>query len=532
MVIRGYARVSTDEQAKNGQSIPAQQKILQAQATIKGYDDFTCYVDDGYSGKSLNRPAIQQLLQECREGAVDVVLVWKLDRLSRSLRDILTIIEDIFTPNGVTLISATESIDTSTPGGRAMLSVLGTFAQFEREQDSERVSMVHQSLAKDCRFLGGPVPLGYRIVDGHYQIDEGTAPIVRKLFDMYIARIGYTPMLAYLNGTGLRTVKGNPYGKNSLNYILSNERYVGTYIHNRLAAADARGHRSSSRLKDPSQVIRIPGGIPAIISKDVWESACAIRAENRIYSGRQSTRARFLLSGLCRCAVCGTPLIVNCGGTDRNGTRQRYYTCKHGCVPPARKERIEEAAFTVLDGLASSPELIDRACEVANQLAAADQQQQSPEIARLSQILTTLSTQIGNLTNALSSTTAPAPAAVLTEIARLEQEQCTIRQQIRALEPRRPYSSRAILQAANALHRAKEMPPVEVQTLLQAAFGTIAVSPTEYSFSLTGDCNVEMRTTHIIAIVNRRKRQQEKTTYHLTVTSDTFDSPNFWLQIK
>lgn len=170
---RGYVRVSTEEQAVNGVSIDAQKEILQAYAVVKGYTDFKIYTDEGFSGKNLNRPDVQRLLEECRSGKVEAVIVWRLDRLSRSLRDTLETIEDIFMPAGVSLISVTENIDTSTPAGRLMLNILASFAQNEREAIAERVRMAKNSMAKDCKHLGGYVPFGYKVnQQGYYEIDE------------------------------------------------------------------------------------------------------------------------------------------------------------------------------------------------------------------------------------------------------------------------------------------------------------------------------------------------------------------------
>lgn len=521
MVARGYIRVSTDEQARNGESIPAQTKILEAQALIKGYDDFKVYIDDGYSGRSLQRPAVQQLLRECSEGSVDVVLVWKLDRLSRSLRDILAIIEDLFNPNGVALISATESIDSSTPAGRAMLSVLGTFAQFEREQDSERVSMVHKSLAKDCRFLGGPVPLGYKIVDKHYAIDEATAPIVRKVFDMYIHREGYAEILRYLDSQGVTTAFGSPYTKSTLNHLLSNERYNGTYIHNRLASADAKGRRSSTRVKPEEDQIRIPGGIPAIIDMETWQAACALREEYRQYSGRQSGRVRFLLSGLCRCGVCGAPMVVDTAGADRNGTRQRYYTCKQRCVPAARKEKVEAAAIDALLHLSASPDLVEQACDAANALAATHAQAVTAERQALQSEYEDLTARIGNLTSALAASHADAPQSVLASIATLERQQGTVSRRLADIDRQRPYDSQKFLHAINGINSITKIPPAEAQTLLQTAFSQVAISQDAYTFILTGTCAVEMRDVRIKACVLRRTKAQNRSGISLSVTCDT-----------
>ena len=493
MIARGYIRVSTDEQAKNGASIPSQEKILRALAVVKGYDDFDVYIDDGFSGKNLRRPRVQQLLEECRAGRVDAVIVWKLDRLSRSLRDLLNLIEEDFTPHGVTLISATESIDTSTPGGRAMLAVLGTFAQFEREQDAERVTMVHRQLAKDCRYLGGPVPLGYKIINKHYEVDEVTAPVVRRLFDMYLAHQGYTEMLRYLNETGLKTATGKPFAKTNLNYILSNEKYVGTYIHNRLAAADHEGKRSSSRLKPEADQIRIPGGIPAIIDQATWDAACRLRAENRATRGTY-TSTPYLLAGRCHCAVCGSALRVLTGGTDRNGTRQRYYTCPQRCIPLVRKERLEDAAFDAIANASLDEDMLIRACDVANSFLAAQDEDAATDIQAIKQRMAEISKRQANITDALASSGAAAPSYLLQELTTLDADKAALAARLTQLQHRGPhYDPRAILHQLNTVKTAKEKPPEQQKSILQATIRDAIISQGDYSFILTADESVELR---------------------------------------
>ena len=133
-----YIRVSTLEQAQEGYSIGAQKERLLAYCKAHGWGVADFYIDGGYSGSNLNRPGIQKLIAEV--ASFDLVLVLKLDRLSRSQRDTLHLIEDIFLPNNVDFISMSESFDTSTPFGRAMIGILSVFAQLEREQIKERLS--------------------------------------------------------------------------------------------------------------------------------------------------------------------------------------------------------------------------------------------------------------------------------------------------------------------------------------------------------------------------------------------------------
>ena len=148
-----YVRVSTDEQAKEGYSIPAQLRVLNAWAVVKGATDVREYIDDGYSAKNLRRPAVQRMIADAKAHLLDTVIIWRLDRFSRNLRDILVTIEDVFKANGVEFVSATENIDTSTPSGRLTLNILGSVAQNERENISVRTTMVMNELAKTAKHL-------------------------------------------------------------------------------------------------------------------------------------------------------------------------------------------------------------------------------------------------------------------------------------------------------------------------------------------------------------------------------------------
>ena len=223
-MIFGYCRVSSDEQAAHGISIDAQRDILRGYAAMS-QSDIELFEDAGFSGKNTDRPALRRLLSSIGPD-VSAVVVWKLDRLSRSLRDTLTMIEDVFAPAGVTLVSVTESIDTSTPSGRMMLNLLASFAQLEREQDSDRVVMAHKHLARDCKYLGGHVPLGYVIDENkYYQLHPQLAPVVRRIFDMYLAREGYGPMLSLLNSPAVLPLTGKrrEFTKQDLYFLLQNE---------------------------------------------------------------------------------------------------------------------------------------------------------------------------------------------------------------------------------------------------------------------------------------------------------------------
>lgn len=150
-----YIRVSTQEQAEAGYSIHEQEERLKKYAEINNWIVYKVYSDPGYSGAKLDRPALTEMIKDIEKGKIQKVLVYKLDRLSRRQRDTLYLIEDIFNVHKVDFVSMTEQIDTGSPLGRAMIGILATFAQLEREQIRERMQVGLDARAKEGLFHGG-----------------------------------------------------------------------------------------------------------------------------------------------------------------------------------------------------------------------------------------------------------------------------------------------------------------------------------------------------------------------------------------
>lgn len=183
-----YIRVSTDAQREEGYSIDAQKEMLEAHCISRGIKKFEHYIDGGFTGSNIDRPELQRLISDAKSGAIDCVVVYKLDRLSRSQKDTLYLIEDVFNPHDVDFTSINEHMDTSTPMGRLMLGILSAFAQLERENIRERTRMGMKERVKSGLWMGGGrVPFGY-----DYDSEKGIlipnkdADTVRKIYDLYI----------------------------------------------------------------------------------------------------------------------------------------------------------------------------------------------------------------------------------------------------------------------------------------------------------------------------------------------------------
>lgn len=237
----GYARVSTDEQAEHGFGIRAQVARLQgwAQAMDRPFDRIV--KDDGYSGGTLERPGLQELLGLIRSGQVETVVVAKLDRLSRSLKNLLVLFADEFEANGTALVSVSEAFDTSSPSGRLFFQMIGSFAEFERNVITERTSGGRKQKAQRGGYSGGAPALGYSAARGSkvLALDEQGAAAVRRIFQLHDEDGMDTPAIAArLNAEGYKTARGAEFTKVQVWRTLKRRAlYEGRYTYAGVEAA-------------------------------------------------------------------------------------------------------------------------------------------------------------------------------------------------------------------------------------------------------------------------------------------------------
>lgn len=353
-----YIRVSTEEQAKEGFSIAAQQEKLAAFAHSQGWEIEAFYVDEGYSAKNTERPQLKSLLDAVRARRVDVVLVYRLDRLTRSVLDLYQLLEE-FERYHVKFRSCTEVYDTTTAIGRLFLTLVAALAQWERENLAERVKMGMVQMAREQKRPGGPPPYGYDLREGKLVINRQEAKIVRQIFQLYLSGAGLQQIADELNERGHRGKTGALWNTTTLSHLLQNHAYYGALRWN---------FAESGQKQNPPEkwIIREKVHSP-IVAKETFFLAQKRLATRRRKHPRELA-SDFLFSGILFCSVCGSAMYGKTGKTSKNGRvyLNRYYLCKKEknkeCGARAIREDLLEDAF--LEILTSGLPSDSRAAEV------------------------------------------------------------------------------------------------------------------------------------------------------------------------
>lgn len=271
-----YIRVSTQEQAQEGYSIGEQRERLIAYCKAQNWVIADVYVDGGYSGANLNRPAMQKLIIEISK--FDVVLVYKLDRLSRSQRDTLHLIEDVFLPNTVDFVSVQESFDTSSPFGKATIGLLAVFAQLEREQIKERTRMGRLARAKSELYHGGGnIPIGYNYQNGKLVVNPYEAEQIRKIFKWYLGGMSLIRIAEKLRFYGYTNRYGSWNSWSSVRNVINNVVYTGCTQYGGVIVENTH---------------------EALVSEEIFQSTQIMQKQRQEQYGKHGFQSKHLLTGI------------------------------------------------------------------------------------------------------------------------------------------------------------------------------------------------------------------------------------------
>ena len=302
------------------------------------------YDDGGVSGGTLERPALKRLLADIEEGLVDVIVVYKIDRLSRALMDFAKLVE-VFDRNNATFVSITQAFNTTTSMGRLTLNILLSFAQFEREVIGERIRDKVAASRKRGIWMGGFVPLGYDVRDRKLVINPAEADLVRSVFTGFVETRSGTVLLRRLREAGATTKRGKPFTKTDIYRVLNNRVYLGEAVHKGTA---------------------YPGEHAAIVTSAQWEAAHAVlQVSPRVRRNQTVSQTPALLRGLIFGSDGRAMSPTHARG--KRGQLYRYYTSQSVLKGSAADGpeiarvpagEIEAAVITQVRALVRQPEVI------------------------------------------------------------------------------------------------------------------------------------------------------------------------------
>ena len=342
-----YIRVSTEHQVDKS-SLKTQEERLRAYCQQMGYKIAKVYRDAGLSAKDTNRPALAELMQDIKAGGIDFVLVTKLDRITRSLRDLFQLM-DFFITNEVDFVSISESIDTKTAMGRFFFQLLGLLAQLEREVTAERVATDMRHRAEKGRWTGGIVPYGYMTQSLAYKkykeqglnekeasqrsiqdcseakklyVEPNTAKTVKWIFNKYIEINSVRKVGTLLNSKGIKTRNDQFWPQTTIHRILRSPTYIGKTNYGKRKTDPISGKLVK---QDESTWTIVNAEHEAIISEDIYNKVQKMLSMN----SRKPTKPgrTYLLTGLIRCGLCGKSMSGYTFTKKGTSKSYSYYKC-------------------------------------------------------------------------------------------------------------------------------------------------------------------------------------------------------------
>lgn len=329
-----YCRVSTLEQATEGYSIGVQKEKLSAYAAAQSYDVVDIYSDEGFSGKTLHRPAMERLIADVANKRIDIVLIYKLDRLSRHVKDVLELVE-LFDKYSVTLYSLTENLDLSSPFGRAALKMSATFSELERETIVERMQMGKAARARSGKYTcPGKSPFGYKLDKEHDRLDivPEEADAIREMYAKYIEGYSFRKLYAYCR----EKYPDMRYFSNSMSCkpVIERPMYAGYFEHN-------------------GELIKATNYEPIISYETYLQAQEAVK---RNATHREHDNTPYLLTGLVYCARCGRAFCGKRRAHKINGA-EKYAYYSYGCTARIKYSSAEHGAVACDNELYPTDEL-------------------------------------------------------------------------------------------------------------------------------------------------------------------------------
>ena len=402
-----YARYSSDNQRE--ESIEAQVRACETYAKEHGLIVVKHYIDRAKTATNDKRSGFTSLINDSNYKTFSKVILHKLDRFSRD-RYLSAISKHKLRKNGVTILSVLENLDDSPESGM-LETVIEGMAEYYSKNLAREVRKGAKETALQAKHNGGVPPIGYDVhpETRKYVINETEAITVKFIFDLYNNGNGYDNILTALNERGYRTKLGNAFGKNSLHDLISNEKYTGTFLYNKSSAKTFCGSRNTHSSKNNDEIIRIEGGMPAIISKEDFAKAKERMADNKRRAGAYHSKENYALRKKIYCGECGYAMIGNMRYGGRNKTKYVSYRCgnrdqyKQCDNKEIRREYIEHYVLDQLETLIFNNKAIPILVKRLNEFRLTRVSEKSIEIIAIKNKMQELSDKISNILEAIMS---------------------------------------------------------------------------------------------------------------------------------
>lgn len=400
-----YARYSSDNQRE--ESVDAQVRAIKEFTKRQGITLLERqYIDRAKSATSDRRPAFQQMIKDVAKGGVDYVIVHKLDRFARDKYD-SAIYKRKLKEAGVQLLSVTEKLDAS-PESVITESVLEGMAHYYSANLSREVLKGMRETAMQCKFTGGMAPLGYDVgIDKHFVINEEEKVIIQSIFKWYLEGYGYNAILGFINERGWKTKRGGYFTKGGIHTILKNEKYKGVYKYNQITGRGKFAKEAQLRMKDEEIVIRIEGGMPAIISEEDFQAVQEKLQANKKMAGSEKAKRPYLLTGVIFCGECRASMQ---GVTRSNEKKVRPSTYRCSCRQnqkkcnnkEIRRDYLEEYILTNLEKLVLNESIVPQLLDELNGEIVAKQSEELDGIGVYEEKLKEVECKIDKLIDAIA----------------------------------------------------------------------------------------------------------------------------------
>jgi len=497
-----YTRVSVDERAETQtySTLDNQRDsclaYIESQKSV-GWKPFKVYEDAGQSGGSLSRPAMKQLIEDIKRKRIQVVVVYKIDRLTRNHKDFYALLE-IFNEHDVKFVSTTQHFDTTSPAGRLLLHVMLEFAQFEREMSQERTYDKRFAMAKRGMWCGGFIPLGYDVKKKKLVINKEEAKIVQFCFELYPKLASMGKVAEKLNEMGYRTKKFHLKGKNAAGSTKFDKKKISNILTNNFYIGKVR-----FKDKDGKQYIFDGEQKPIITDSKLWDSVQNILVNNReTHKTFKQNKYEMIFLGLMRCGTCGS--IMTNSSKEKRGKLYLYYRCtaavikgKPACpVRTVAADELEEFLIDKFKELGKNQKLLTKSIEKSNVLAKQGLEPLRRSKERTESQLAKINQELKQLVDILKTPDLDKKRArsIVKEISELEGSKEKLEDEIHRIETNMQHLSQHVIDEDVFIRLFREFPTVfetfsfdEKRNLILLLVREVIYTPTKVTVQFWGD---------------------------------------------